>query len=74
MTTAKMAAKLTAAGVRYRALNIDGACILSVDPRMDWDKPVDFYCVGGRVRCQYGKKALTITEGIATAKLSGVAA
>ena len=74
MTSATMAAKLTAAGVRYTAANYDGVVVLSVQPRLGWDEPVRFYCCAGRVRAEYRGQPLTVRGAIGTAKLSGVLA
>ena len=71
MTAAKMAAKLTAAGVRYVAHDYDGVIVLEVPPRLEWDRPVQFFCCGGRVRCEYhGQRS--IRDGMAEARVSGV--
>jgi hypothetical protein len=70
-----MADKLTKAGLKYETHNLeDGAVVLfEVPPRLDWDRPVHFFCCGGRVRCEY-RGTKSIRDGVALAVLGGVKA
>ena len=67
-----MAARLTAAGVKYSTENHDGgAVVFVVAPRLEWDRPVEFFCAGGRVRCEY-RGTKSVNDGIAMAVLGGM--
>jgi len=71
---ATLAARLTEAGVRYTTENHDGGVVVFVvPPRLEWDRPVEFYCVGGLARCEY-RCARTVADGIRLARLGGVLA
>jgi len=72
MTAAKLAQKLTAAGLKYTTHNHDGVAEFRCEPRLDWDSPVSFMHFDGNTSCTYGAKDLTVRDGIATARITCV--
>lgn len=73
MNGAKLAARLTHAGLRYETMNLHGSIVFTTTPKFDFYPSVAFYSAGNHTTAQCGGKMISVSEGIriahATCKL-----